>query len=107
MLKEEIQDVIRGLLLPSESDERFEYVEEKELPKGEQQSFAEFINSLIVIQEWDGPNEMAQKCKFKELRELLERETTTQIVVHAGEYYYLVGYVNGRWYGAKAKSVET
>jgi hypothetical protein len=106
-MQTKLKEIIAGLTFPSEADEPFELFEADVMPAGTVYDLDTFINSLIVTQEWDGPDEMKDKRKFEELRTLLKAETKVPLVVHSGDTYYFAGAVGLKWIGVKAKAVET
>lgn len=104
---EQLKAIVEGLTFPSEADYPFEVFELDHMPKGKILDFDQFIDSLIVTQEWDDATEVADKRKFEQLRQLLKAQTTIQVVVHAGDTYYFAGALGLTWVGVKAKAVET
>lgn len=106
-MRVQLREILAGLIFTSEADYPCELFESKDLPEGKEFAFDKFFGDVMFTQEWDGSQEIEQRRKYGQLKKFLEDHTTVQKIVKAGDYYYMVGYVNGVWIGAKAQAVET
>lgn len=127
---EEVTNLLKNLLYPSESDEPIEWVSfqisvsppltvsdlefYQGLPPGvaaEAIAAEDFWEPVTTMEDWYGEEEKAQTTKFLELKSVVEAHLKNVQAFRAGRTevdLYLLGQINEKeWGGLKTKLVET
>jgi hypothetical protein len=127
---EEVTNLLKNLLYPSESDEPIEWVSfqasvfppltvsDLEFYQGlpqkvvvEEITSEDFWEPVTTMEDWYGEDEKAQVTKFLELKSVLEAHLKNVQGFRAGQTevdLYLLGQLNEKeWGGLKTKLIET